>query len=223
MKKLLGVFLFVTCCGWATVAVAQSRRAPESQDKPLRSPDGGERRAQPGAKGRPTIESDATPKFDMDYFVGEWKFESTLSDSPLGAGGPVSGIETVRNLLDGRFWDLTIEGEGADGPFTGNGVVMYQDGFFGQYFARYEITAGVALLKTGALGCDLGGTCNMYFETPPFEHDGATLQLKGRYYLTSPFSYRLTTMISVDKGPYRDLGTVWYTKEAKAAPESGKK
>ena len=178
------------------------------------------REVQPGAiQGAVLTDvTDAQPKFNMDYFVGEWDFESNVSESPLGAGGPISGSETVRNVLDGRFWDITIKGEGPEGPFTGKGIITYQDSFSGQSYMRYEITQGIALLKTGNLGCDLGGTCSLYFETPPFEHNGARIQLRGRYYLTSPFSYRVTTEIAVDKGEYRNWRTMWYTKNEKAKP-----
>ena len=156
----------------------------------------------------------------MNYFVGEWKYEGNVSDSPLGAGGPMSGLEVVRNVWDGRFWDIAIKGEAADELFTGKGVISYHDGFSGQSYMRYEVTRGVGLLRTGILGCDLGGTCNMYFETPPFDHNGSMIQLKGRYYLTSPFSYRVTTEISVDKAPFRNWGTIWYTKDEKAKPKA---
>jgi hypothetical protein len=178
------------------------------------------REPQPGATqgGVLTTETDAQSKFNMDYFVGEWTFESSLADSPLGTGGPISGTEIVRNVWDGRFWDITIKGEGPDGPFTGKGIITYQDTFAGQFYTRYEVTRGIALLRTGNLGCDLGGTCNLHFETPPFEHNGARIQLRGRYYLTSPFAYRVTTEISVDKGEYRNFGTVRYTKDEKARP-----
>jgi len=178
------------------------------------------REVQPGATQGAVLTdvTDAQPKFNMDYFVGEWDFESNVSEGPLGAGGPISGSETVRNVLDGRFWDITIKGEGPEGPFTGKGIITYQDSFSGQSYMRYEITQGIALLKTGNLGCDLGGTCSLYFETPPFEHNGARIQLRGRYYLTSPFSYRVTTEIAVDKGEYRNWRTMWYTKNEKAKP-----
>jgi len=201
---------------------ASVQTAPQAQGggRPAQNQEEQRRREQPGSTqgAATTAETDAQPKFNMDYFVGEWTFESTVSESPLGAGGPMSGSETVRNMLDGRFWDVSIKGEGPDGVFTGRGVIMYQDGFFGQFFTRYEVTQGQALLRTGSVGCDLGGTCNLYFETPPFERGGARVQLRGRYYLTSPFSYRVTTEISVDKGEYRNWGTVRYTKDEKAKP-----
>ncbi len=171
-----------------------------------------ERTAGAEQKGAPTSNRDATPKFNLDYFVGEWKFESNLADSPLGAAWPESGTETVRNVYDGRFWDIRIKGDNDRAPVTGVGVVMYQDNFAGQFFARHQAVGGLALLMTGEVGCDLGGTCNMYFETPPFEQNGSLLRLKGRYYLTSPVSYRLQLQISINKEPYTNLGTVLYTK-----------
>ena len=191
------------------------------QAPPTRQEERQRKEVQPGTTQGSALTNvtDAQPKFNMDYFVGEWNFESNLSESPLGAGGPMSGSETIRNVWDGRFWDITIKGEGPEGPFTGKGIITYQDSFSGQSYMRYEVTRGIALLRTGNLGCDLGGTCNLYFETPPIERNGSRVQLRGRYYLTSPSSYRVTTEIAVDKGEYRNFGTTWYTKNEKAKPQ----
>lgn len=204
MKEWRGLVAFTFCCALAGTASAQP---PQPKEPP-----------QAGAtQSGPTSHTDPAPKFNQDYFTGEWQFEGTVSDSPLGESGEMTGVETVRNGWDGRFWDVTIKGKKPDGsPFTGNGIILFQDSSFGQFFIRYEFTQGIALLRTGTLGCDLGGTCSVYYETPPFEHDGARIQLKGRYYMTGRFSYRLTTEISVDKGPYRNLGTIWYKRDEKA-------
>ena len=219
---------FVSCYLFSVTAWVELQAGAQAQggSRPAttRQEERQRREVQPGAKQGAVLTdvADAQPKFNMDYFVGQWNFESTVSESPLGAGGPISGSETIRNVWDGRFWDITIKGEGPEGPFTGNGIITYQDGFSGQSYMRYEITRGIALLRTGNLGCDLGGTCNLYFETPPFEHNGSRIQPRGRYYLTSPFSYRVTTEIAVDKGEYRNWGTMWYTKDEKAKPPAVK-
>jgi uncharacterized protein DUF1579 len=228
MDKAPGFALlsFAFYCLLSDAAWAQSQAGTQSQrgSRPAitRQEERQQKEPQPEATQGAilTTESDAQPKFNMDYFVGEWTFESSVSESPLGSGGPLSGTETIRNVLDGRFWDITIKGEGPDGPFTGKGIILYQDTFSGQSYTRYEITRGIALLRTGNLGCDLGGTCNLYFQTPPFEHNGSRIQLRGRYYLTSPFSYRVTTEIAVDKSEYRNWGTVWYTKNEKVKPQA---
>ena len=213
-------FSFVLSATFWTQLQAGAQSQGASRPATTQQEDRQQREPQPGARqgGVLTSETDAQAKFNMDYFVGEWNFEASVSESPLGVGGPMSGSETVRNVWDGRFWDITIKGEDADGPFTGKGIIVYQDSFAGQSYTKYEITRGIAVLRTGTLGCDLGGTCNLHFETPPFEHNGSRIQLRGRYYLTSPFAYRVTTEISVDKGEYRNWGTVRYTKDEKAKP-----
>ena len=220
----LVLLVFVCCCLVSAPTGAQQEIVTEyqcgSQPAVTQQLPEREEQPQPGATqgGVTTSEIDAQPKFDMDYFVGVWTFESTVSDSPLGTGGPMMGSETVSNVWDGRFWDIKVEGNGPDGSFTGQGVFIYQDTFAGESFTRYESTQGVALLKTGTVGCDLGGTCNLHFETPPFEHNGSRIQLRGRYHLISPYHYRLTSEISVDKGDYRNWRTVWYQKDLEARP-----
>ena len=224
MRSAFMLLSLVSCSLFSVSAWAELQAGTQSQGggRPAttRREERQRKEVQPGATQGAILTdvTDAQPKFNMDYFVGEWTFESNMSESPLGAGGPTSGSETIRNVLDGRFWDISIKGEGPEGPFTGKGIITYQDSFAGQSYMRYEITRGIALLKSGNLGCDLGGTCSLYFETPPFEHNGSRIQLKGRYYLTSPFSYRVTTEIAVDKGEYRNWGTTWYTKDEKAKP-----
>ena len=225
MRRQFILLSLVSCSLFSISAWAGLQAGTQSQggDRPAttRREERQRKEVQPGATQGAILTdvTDAQPKFNMDYFVGEWTFESNMSESPLGAGGPISGSEIIRNVLDGRFWDISIKGEGPEGPFTGKGIITYQDSFAGQSYMRYEITRGIALLKTGNLGCDLGGTCSLYFETPPFEQNGSRVQLRGRYYLTSPFSYRVTTEIAVDKGEYRNWGTTWYTKNEKAKPQ----
>jgi hypothetical protein len=163
--------------------------------------------------GRGTTYGDPTPKFNMDYFVGDWKFEWTAPDSPLGEGGQITGTETVKKVLDGRFYEVTVKGEGPAGPFTGNGILMYLDTPAGQYATRYEVTRGLALLKTGVLGGDLGGSYSHHWETPPFQYNGSTIQLKGRSYMTSPAGYRVNTEIAIDGREFQNFGSVFYTKQ----------
>jgi len=223
-RNAQGACLLVCGCLVAVPASAERQSAVQTQgDRRPETPqeERQRREPQPGATqgAALTAETDAQPKFNMDYFVGAWTFEASVSESPLGAGGPMSGSETIRNVWDGRFWDITIKGEGPDGPFMGKGVILYQDTFAGQFYTRYEFTRGIAVLRTGHLGCDLGGTCNLHFETPPFDHNGSRVQLRGRYYLTSPFAYRVTTEISVDRGEFRNFGTAWYTKDEAAKPD----
>ena len=215
-RSRFAVVVFVSCSLSSVPAWAQ--RQAETQSEARAKVEKGDE-AQPGATqgGVASAETDPQPKFAMQDLVGVWTFEANFAESPLGPGGPVSGRETIRNTWDGRFWDLVIEGEGPEGPFSGKGVIMYEDTFAGQSWARYEFnTLGLALLRTGIVGCDAGGGCNLHFETPPFERNGSVVQLSGRYHMVSPFRIRVLTQISIDKGPYRNLGTAWYTKDMEA-------
>jgi hypothetical protein len=163
-------------------------------------------------QGRPTRVGDPIPRFDMDYFVGEWRFQGTVPDSPLGTGGDVTGTEVVRKVGDRLFYELTITGQSPDGPFEGKGVLACLDAPTGQYALRYEVTRGIALSRSGMLGGDLGGRYSQFWETPPFEHNGVTIRLKGQSFSASPGMYRVTSQIGIDGDVFQDFGTAVYEK-----------
>src|SRR3989442_13379739 len=135
---------FVSCYLFSVTAWAELQAGAQAGSRPAttRREERQRREVQPGATQGAVLTdvTDAQPKFNMDYFVGEWNFESNVSESPLGAGGPISGSETVRNVLDGRFWDITIKGERTDGPLTVQGIVLYHDRLSCKSYTRYEIT-----------------------------------------------------------------------------------
>src|SRR5262245_13939034 len=146
--------------GWSVVVVATALGL--SAPAPARGQAGAAQGTRPApteqvqvgaTQGGPTNEMQPTPKFNMDYFHGEWNFETNIPESPMGEGGPMSGTETITDVYDGRFWLVAIKGEGPDGPYTGNGMMIYSDGFHGQSWTRYEFSRGFSLIKTGSLGC----------------------------------------------------------------------
>jgi hypothetical protein len=165
------------------------------------------------SQGRPTRVGDPIPKFDMDYFVGEWRFRGTVPDSPLGTGGDITGTEVVRKAGDRPFYELTISGQSPDGPFDGKGVLACLDAPTGQYAVRYEVTRGIALSRSGALGGDLGGRYSQFWETPPFERNGVTIRLRGQSFSASPGMYRVQAQISVGGDVFQDFGTTVYEKQ----------
>ncbi len=201
MKKVFRAAACLTVVMWW---VGPSANAQTNKQKP-----------QPGqTQSGPTEVTDQVPKFNMDYFVGDWQFEWIVPDSPLGEGGPITGTESIRKLMDGRFYEITIKGEAQEGPYTGNGMIAYLDTPAGQYAIRYEFTRGIALLEPGVLGGDLGGNYSHFWETPPFQHNGKTIKLKGRSYFTSPAAYRVNVEISIDAAAYQSLGAMFYTKQS---------
>jgi hypothetical protein len=161
--------------------------------------------------GRPTEGTDTVPLFDFDtYFLGKWTFEWSMPDSPLGPAGPYSGTTTV-SKLDGRFYEAITEGEGPAGKFKVREVIAYHKE--NKTLAR-EVTdsRGFSYLQFGPVGGDLGGIYNIHFESAPFTANGKSVRVRHSLALLSPLNYRVASSISVDGGPFTNLGTPWWRK-----------
>jgi len=58
----------------------------------------------------------------LEVWVGEWKYEGLLSETPLGPGGKFAGKSTSRMILDGLF----LEGRGEDKGVYGGKELVYK-------------------------------------------------------------------------------------------------
>ncbi|HSE97244.1 MAG TPA: DUF1579 family protein [Blastocatellia bacterium] len=162
---------------------------------------------------RPTQPTDAMPPPDLDYFLGTWSFEWKMPESPLGPGGKLTGTETYKRILGGLFYESKIDGNGPMGPFKGRAIMGYNKEE--KTVTRYEIdSSGVSTLKTGPIGGDLGGYYTIFWESTPIKKDGKTIKLKGKTHMYSPAHYRMVVEISVDGGPYKNLGSPWFRKNS---------
>ncbi len=161
--------------------------------------------------GRPTESTDQVPLFDFDaYFLGKWAFEWNMPDSPLGPAGPYSGTTTVSKKSDGVYEALT-EGEGPNGAFTVRESITYDKQ--GKTMERKVTDSrGYSYTQAGPIGGDLGGIYNIHFDSAPFTANGKTVRVKHIMHLLSPLNYRVATSISVDGGPFTNLGTPWWRK-----------
>ncbi|MEO8427819.1 MAG: DUF1579 family protein [Verrucomicrobiota bacterium] len=65
----------------------------------------------------------------LEVFVGEWKYEGSVSDTPLGPGGKFAGKQTTRMVLDGLF----LEGRAEDKGIYGGKEIVYK-GVFIEWF-----------------------------------------------------------------------------------------
>jgi len=161
--------------------------------------------------GRPTQSDDQVPPLDFDaYFVGKWTFEWSMPETALGPAGDYTGT-TVYKKVDGRFYEAVTEGQGPAGAFTVRELIAYHRE--NKTVAR-QITdsRGIGRLEFGPVGGDLGGIYNVHFESAPFTHGGKTIRLKNTLRLMSPLAYRVATSISVDGGPFTNLGNPWWRK-----------
>jgi hypothetical protein len=164
------------------------------------------------ALGRPTQTDDTVPLFDFDtYFLGKWSFEWSMPESVLGPAGPYTGT-TVVTKLDGRFYQAVSEGEGPNGPFTVREVIAYHQE--NKTLARTVTDSrGYDYFQFGPVGGDLGGIYNIHFDSAPFTLNGKSVRLRHTMHLLSPLNYRMATAVSVDGGPFTNLGTPWWRKQ----------
>ena len=161
--------------------------------------------------GRPTEGTDTVPLFDFDtYFLGKWTFEWSMPESPLGPAGPYSGTSVI-SKVDGRFYEAVTEGEGPSGPFKARELIAYHKE--NKTLARQVTDSrGFSYMQFGPVGGDLGGIYNIHFDSAPFTVNGKSVRLRNELRLLSPLNYRVSSSISVDGGPFTNLGTPWFRK-----------
>ena len=161
--------------------------------------------------GRPTESTDTVPLFDFDtYFLGKWTFEWSMPESPLGAAGPYSGTMVI-SKLDGRFYEAVTDGEGPSGTFKIRETIAFHKE--NKVLARQVTDSrGYSYMQFGPVGCDLGGIYNIHFDSAPFTVNGKSVRVRHVMHLLSPLNYRVASAISVDGGPYTNLGTPWFKK-----------
>jgi hypothetical protein len=162
--------------------------------------------------GRPTESTDVVPTLDFDeYFLGKWTFEWTMPDSPLGPGGDATGT-TIVTKLDGRFYEAVTEGKGPGGAFKIRELWAYHRE--NKAVARQVTDSrGFNYLQFGPIGGDLGGIYNVLFESAPFVANGKSVRLRSTLRLLSPLNYRVAVSLSVDGGPFTNLGNPWWRKD----------
>jgi len=161
--------------------------------------------------GRATESTDKVPLLDFaGYFVGKWTFEWSMPESPLGPAGTLTG-STVVTKLDEQFYEALTEGEGPGGPFKIREVIAYHKE--NKMLAR-EVTdsRGYSYLQFGPVGGDLGGIFNIHFDSAPFTVNGKSVRVRNVLRLLSPLNYRVASSISVDGGPFTNLGNPWWRK-----------
>ena len=161
--------------------------------------------------GRATEGSDKVPPFDFDaYFLGKWTFEWSMPESALGPAGPYTGTTTVSKVND-TFYEALTDGEGPNGAFKVRETIAYHKD--NKTLARQVTDSrGFSYLQFGPVGGDLGGIYNIHFESAPFTVNGKSVRVRNAMHLLSPLNYRVASSISVDGGPFTNLGTPWWRK-----------
>lgn len=167
--------------------------------------------------GRPTRPNDAQPLLDFDeYFLGTWKFEWDVPEGVLGPSGTIKGTVTYKKI-DGPFYAASTAASGPGGAFTVAETMAYRKE--GKTIARWLTDSrGFSYQQLAAVGGDLGGYFNIYYEGTPFSFGGKTVRIKNALRLVSPIRYRNLTSVSVNGGPFVNYGNPWFEKDLAGTP-----
>jgi hypothetical protein len=200
---------------WSTALAASVlllTGAPDAQQPASQLP-----KSQMPDLGRPTKSTDALPLFDFSsYFTGRWTFEWDVPESILGPAGTVTGTTTYTRI-DDTFFEAATEAAGPAGPFTMKETIGYQKQ--NKTVARHVIDSrGLSFTQVGTIGGDLGGYYTIYFESAPAAVGGKSVRLRHTMRLLSPMNYKVEARISVDGGPFTNVGSPWWRKDIAASP-----
>jgi hypothetical protein len=163
---------------------------------------------------RPTVgvegDGDDFAPFDPQYFVGTWRVEGVLPESPLGEGGPFIGTETVRHV-EGCTYEGILEATLSDETITISSRLIYDRRE--SYLVRIEDDSrGFQLLKVGPQRGDPGGFTSHHWEAPAINYGGSEIIMSGRAFITSPYNYNLRMRMSSDGGPLEPFGTLQWER-----------
>lgn len=188
------------------VVIAAAPLLAATQDKPQLP------KSQMPDLGRPTRPNDEQPLFSFDeYFLGAWKFEWDVPEGILGPSGTIKGSIFYKRI-DGPFFEATTTAAGPGGPFTVKETIAYRRE--GKTVARWLTDSrGFSYQQLAAVGGDLGGYFNIYYESTPFSFKGKTVRIKNAMRLVSPIRYRNLASVSTDGGPFVNYGNPWFEKD----------
>lgn len=192
-----------------TLAITVAPSSGMAQDRP--APPAA---SQPGLdKGRPTKITDEVPVLDFERaFAGTWKFEWDIPESVLGQAGTITGTTSYKHL-DGPFFEGVTEATGPGGAFTIKELIAYRPE--GKTVTRWvSDSRGPSYLQMAAVGGDLGGVYNLYFDSAPFTVGGKKVRVRNAIRTLSPGRYRNQLSVAVEEGPFVNLGNPWFERQA---------
>lgn len=164
---------------------------------------------------RPTTREDPIWVFDPDYFVGTWDLEWGGPDTILTT--EVTGTLAFTHV-EGCYYEGNLQAKSADGPYTAR-IQLLADPDRSSLTWVENDSRGFTIVRSGFIGSDLGGYFTHFWEhSPLITYKGQKLRLYGSTFLSSPAAFILRGQLSVDGGPYLDLGGLWFRKQLSASP-----
>jgi hypothetical protein len=154
--------------------------------------------------------ADDQPRFNPEYFVGTWNIEGVLPESPLGAAGEITGVDTVRHVRDCTY-ESTLQAKAPGGAFTVKSLITY-DREARQLAGVEQDSRGFQIRKTGPVGGDAGGYFSHHWQAEAFTYKGTRVRVQGISFFASPGNYRVRMQMALDNQPFTAYGTLWWTR-----------
>jgi hypothetical protein len=197
-----------------TLALWAAPRPGAAQDRPSPAAPAAAQ-GTPLDKGRPTKITDSVPVLDFErVFGGSWTFEWDIPESVLGQAGTITGTTTFTHL-DGPFFQGVTEATGPSGAFTIKELIAYRAE--GKTVTRWVTDSrGPSYLQMAAVGGDLGGVYNLYFDSAPFIINGKKIRVRNAIRTLSPGRFRNQLSIAIDDEPFVSLGNPWFERQGAA-------
>ncbi len=142
----------------------------------------------------------------LAHFVGTWKYEGTAHASPMGPGGPVTGMETCA-WFEGKFHVVCrTDGTGPRGPFKAQGIMTYDAN--AKNYTYYGITSmGDGFLAKGAVAG------KVWTWTAEGAVEGMQMKFRATGTVESPTNQTFKLEMSMGTGPWTVLEEGRSTKQ----------
>ncbi len=157
------------------------------------------------------VRVEQTPEQKLEYFVGQWNFEMTSRESPLGPGGALKGTMSFQKVLDGKFLETFFDGAAEGAGVQGGGYIGYDAG--NKVYIFFESRkGGVALLSVGTWTGP-----GIRLETAPLKIQDQTFRVRRAISIVSETTFTVKQEMSLDGGPFQRLSNGTFTKVAPTA------
>jgi len=154
--------------------------------------------------------ADAIPPFQLNYLAGNWTFEWDVPDSIFGAGGTITGTETV-TCSNEKSCAGTVRATLPEGAYTQNVTIAYDQS--ARTVTRVEHDSrGFDVHYVGQVSSDQGFH-QIAYTSQAFRYKEKMLRLKSTAAMTAPAAFRVRYQLSIDNGPFENFGAPWWRKQ----------
>lgn len=143
----------------------------------------------------------------LEYFLGRWTFEYLGGEFPPLSAGARSGTLAFARAGTSGFALGELDGEAGGKPYRERWTIAFDPDTNGLLFVERR-GDGTELVSLASWRSPIA----MTFSTLPVQAEGRSYQLRRLISVRSDTAFDVTEEFSVDRGPFRRLGTARFTR-----------